>query len=295
MKDLLWCISLLLISWSAGQAQTLNMPALLQVKQEVLTDSLQVESFRERLERRSAPSFGHQLQAFISATGDLKTAITAKDNSAATGSLQLSFNNSWFKGKQKKGYSLVGTVSYAAVDDTVGSGHSSTLLTPRIGKNSAQFEFIPSWSIREYNKGGTQGFFKLYAFISTISWASPFESDGVQRSDGSILGFGFCPGMMLFKRHDDTRHNRAALEVHGGFMARVILGDLRSADAFRTELLGTDQTFFGGFEAGISVSYKGFTVGLDSYFVFGQGDIPGLGNGQVSGGISVAVDLFEVK
>jgi hypothetical protein len=247
------------------------------------------------------PVLSDELQGYISASGDLKEALSGKeDNKTATGSLQITFEQTKKYERMRKNnsvitgsiiYQVTGAVSVASVDDTVQVDHGSSLLDPKIGKNSGFFQIMRSNSIGKNN----HFVLRNYVYLSTITWqVSGTEDSGSTinlTKNGSVLGVGLLGGLALLKRIGNGHYNFAGLTLQAGPVCRALLGDLKNNSKLRKEILNSDKTLFAGLEVVLAVFYKGITAGLDFYY-FG-GDIPGFSKGQVTGGISISTDLIE--
>ena len=230
------------------------------------------------------------LRVSVGVMGDLKKALSGNNETeASTGSLALNFQKGQVSDAIKWGFNMSGMVSVAALDDIIESEFGLSLLTPRSGKNSAVIDIQPYKLLGKQKNASF--FIHSYAYISSTTWQYvPVNDPEPVKLDGSILGAGLLLGLQLFKQQkDNEKVNFAAISLQAGLAYRTILGDLKSDESFRMNTLGIADNSFRGLEIGLSTLYNGLTASL-SFYYFGE-DVSGLSKGQVTGGLSVAVDL----
>jgi hypothetical protein len=228
------------------------------------------------------------LRTIIGASGEIKSSIENQSNSEATGVLKIRFekpNGDW-------GYQVTGSIGILATDDTISSDYGSSLLIPQSGKSSAVLDiaFYQFWD--SFLGRDLPIIYRFYTYISTTTWAQNIDDRTSYSENGSIFGYGLLVGLQLFSSQDANNKNNAAITFQIGYARRSIFGDLSYNQNTLQNFLNSDSDTWGGFEVGFMTYYKGINVGL-SYYYFGDDDISGFSNGQVTGGISFSIDLIE--
>lgn len=221
------------------------------------------------------------LTVTVFADGAARTALTDDPGDGATGTgalgLRIRSGSRWTLGAN------VAVVSSA---DTLNRGFGTAVLTPAGGSNpSGLLDLLISDIDR---LGGLD--LHAYTSFSQSLWSGTEGTETV-----GVLGLGVLVSES-FGGVDSAQSAYYGIRIEAGLSYRSIGGDISDADQLRTELLGTDNQEFGGFEGGVQLQAGNVGAGFQAFYLFNIGDdthVEGLTRLQLTFGLRVEGAIFS--
>lgn len=226
------------------------------------------------------------IKVYLSASGDIQTAISTKDNSngesVGNGSLGMSVADDKF-------FEVASSITVASIGDTVKEGYGSSLLITNKGSASAEFNinyfpFALHGGSKLWDKILRRLGIYFFATLSNAVWKYEGDTTVVIKALNSARGIGAMITLKgEFNTGDDKKEFR--ISINAGYAYRDLLGDIRQdgKEALRMKMLNTEKTTFVGWEYGLSLSID--NLSLDAKYVrLGKGDgaeVSGLTHGQL--------------
>ena len=225
------------------------------------------------------------------ADGNIRGAASGgpdEEGPVGTGSIGLALT----KGRQK----WAALVAVASTQDTISSGFGSTILSPASGSSlfSGLVDLRTPMAFRVPVIGWDVSHpIHLYATSAKSTWRMNDSTvrDAVAFGAGTLLTWDILD--------DYVGDNYIGFRLEAGAAMRWVTGDVasRENEAARLDALETSRRFFGGFEAGMQISFGRVTGGTQVYWLHNlahrREHVRGLTHGQLVAGLSVAGDLFR--